>query len=396
MTVPTASRPVIRSVTSPHPPAPSPIPFIDLSRLEPGFMEAWLERVRSITARTAFVGGEWVARLEERLAREAGVAHAIGCANGTDALQLALRALGVGPGDTVLIPDMTFWATLEAVVNVGARPVTVDACTVDLQMDLERFQAAAARHRPRAAILAHLYGWASGRLAEYRAWCRQEGILLLEDGAQSWGALWQGRPLPVGALISTASFYPAKVLGAAGDAGAVLTDDAQLAQTVRRLGNHGRRSHDDHALVGWNSRLGSLDAAWLDLCLDHLPGRLASRHAAAAGYRAALADLPGWRMVAPPPDQSENGYLSVALTDPAQRDALAADLAERGVATGRVYPRAISAQAGAASALAGSDGGEVARRIGAGIINLPLFAHLRAEEAAGVVAAVRATLRARA
>ena len=101
-------------------------------------------------------------------------------------------------------------------------------------------------------------------------------------------------------------------------------------------------------------------------------------------------------MVAPPPDQSENGYLSVALTDPAQRDALAMALAERGVATGRVYPRAISAQAGAASALAGSDGGDVARGIGAGIINLPLFAHLRAEEAAGVVAAVRATLRARA
>lgn len=365
------------------------IPFIDLTRLEPGFMDAWLARVAAITARTAFVGGEWVARLEARLAREAGVAHAVGCANGTDALQLALRALGVGPGDTVLIPDLTFWATLEAVVNVGARPVTVDADRTDLQMDLAAFQEAAARHRPKAAILAHLYGWASGRLAAYRDCCRREGILLLEDGAQSWGALWRGRPLPAGALVTTVSFYPAKVLGAAGDAGALLTDDADLARTLRQLGNHGRAGHDDHPLVGWNSRLGGLDAAWLDLCLDHLPARLDARRRAAERYRRELADLPGWRMVAPPPEQTENGYLSVALVPPERRDAWAAALAARGVATGRVYPRAVSAQAAAPAVLAGRDAGRVAREVGAGIINLPLFAGLRDAEAMEVVAAVR-------
>jgi UDP-2-acetamido-2-deoxy-ribo-hexuluronate aminotransferase len=375
---------------------PAPIPFVDLTRLEPGFMEAWLERVRAITARTAFVGGEWVARLEERLALEAGVAHAVGCANGTDALQLALRALGVGPGDRVLLPDLTFWATLEAVVNVGARPVTVDANAVDLQMDLAAFQEAAARHRPKAAILAHLYGWASGHLGDFRDWCGREGILLLEDGAQSWGARRSGLPLPAGALVSTVSFYPAKVLGAAGDAGAVLTDDADLARRLRQLGNHGRASHDAHDLVGWNSRLDALDAAWLDLCLDHLPERVASRRRTAATYRAALADLPGWRMVGPPEGITENGYLSVALVDPRLRDALAAALAGAGVATGRVYPRAISEQAGAAAVLTGSDdgdGGGVARGIGAGIINLPLFAHMRAEEVERVAAAVVAALR---
>ena len=147
---------------------PDAVPFIDLRRFEDGFLAAWTARAADIGAHARFVGGPEVARLEARLAAESGAAAVVGCANGTDALQLALRAVGVGPGDLVVMPDATFWATLEAAVNVGARVVTVDVDEDDLQMDFEAFVAAVERHRPRAAILVHLYGWGSARLIQAR------------------------------------------------------------------------------------------------------------------------------------------------------------------------------------------------------------------------------------
>jgi len=135
-----------------------PVPFIDLQRFEPDFLDRWLDRVRDVTVHTRFVSGPDVARLEARLAEAAQAPAVVACANGTDALQLALRAVGVGEGDIVVIPDATFWATFEAVVNVGARPVTVDIDPVDLQLDFDAFVRAVDTHRPKAAILVHLYG----------------------------------------------------------------------------------------------------------------------------------------------------------------------------------------------------------------------------------------------
>ncbi len=227
------------------------VPFIDLRRFEDGFLERWAEKCAHVSANTMFVGGPENAALEKRLVEDTGVGAAVGCANGTDALQLALRAVGVEDGDLVLIPDATFWATFEAVVNVGARPVTVDIDPVDLQMDFELFCKAAEEHKPKAAILVHLYGWGSARLAEYRAYCKDKGIILIEDGAQCYGVKYKGESIYKGATISTISFYPAKVLGSCGDAGAVLCESEELANTVRLLGNHGRTSHYGHGYVGW-------------------------------------------------------------------------------------------------------------------------------------------------
>lgn len=360
------------------------IPFIDLTRYETGFLDRWLDRVREVTLGARFVGGVEVVRLETRLAKAAGVAHAVACANGTDALQLALRAVGVGPGDHVLIPDMTFWATFEAVVNVGARPVTVDIDPADLQMDFALFRDAVERFRPRAAILVHLYGWGSARLGEFRAWCRLHGLPLVEDGAQAWGAEWRKRPVFTDADLATVSFYPAKVLGGCGDAGVVLCGDGDLAERLRRLGNHGRTAHDVHAAVGWNSRLDGLNAAWLDLSLDFLEGRLASRRWAAASYRDALGAR-GWRVAGPPEGWAENGYLNVVLVDPEARPAVEERLRAGGIGFGNVYPLAIHAQPGAAGWLAGSVGGGEAERLGRSVLNLPLFAGIRADEVARVV-----------
>lgn len=363
------------------------VPFIDLQRFEPGFMERWLDRVRDITVHTRFVGGPDVARLEARLAAAAEAPAVVACANGTDALQLALRAVGVGPGDVVVIPDATFWATFEAVVNVGARVVTVDIDPIDLQMDFDAFVRAVDAHRPKAAILVHLYGWGSRRLDDFRTFCRSRGIPLVEDGAQSWGVRWHGRSIYAGALVSTVSFYPAKVLGACGDAGAVVCSTAELAATVRMLANHGRTDHYAHGAVGWNSRMSGFDAAWLDLCLDHLDARLAARRRVAERYQEQLPPL-GVRVVGPPPGFVENGYLNVTLHDPAGRPALEAALKARGIGYGTVYPGSMRTQPGAAGHLVAAVGGAEADRLAHGVLNLPLFAGMTDTEVDEVVAAV--------
>ncbi|MEK9896134.1 MAG: aminotransferase class I/II-fold pyridoxal phosphate-dependent enzyme, partial [Burkholderiaceae bacterium] len=135
-----------------------PVPFIDIKRFEPDFLPAWQAKVAEMSAQAQFIGGAEVARLESRLAQATGVAHAITCGNGTDAIQLALRAVGVGAGDVVLVPNATFWATFEAVVNVGASPVTVDVDPADGAVDFDAFTQALDAHAPKAALVVHLYG----------------------------------------------------------------------------------------------------------------------------------------------------------------------------------------------------------------------------------------------
>lgn len=188
------------------------IPFIDLKRMEQGFHDALMDKFHAMTLGSQFIGGSEVTTLETRLKEELQVAHAVSCANGTDAIQLALRAVGVGEGDDVLVPNVTFWATFEAVVNVGARPITVDANMFDGGVSFEAFADAIRVTRPKAALIAHLYGWGSARLHELRQLCREQNVVLVEDGAQAFGVRYQGVPIYKGAHISTTSFYPAKVL----------------------------------------------------------------------------------------------------------------------------------------------------------------------------------------
>ncbi len=370
------------------------VPFIDLRRFEPDFLDRWAEACRDVSAETRFVGGPDVTRLEDRLAAACEIEAVIGCANGTDALQLALRAAGVGPDDRVLLPDATFWATFEAVVNCGGRPITVDIDESDLQMDFELFREAVDRYRPAAAILVHLYGWGSARLDEFRALCRERELPLIEDAAQAYGVTWQGRSIFHDAQIATLSFYPAKVLGACGDAGAVLVADPELADRVRRLGNHGRTTHYGHGLVGWNSRLSGLDAAYLNLCLDYLPKRLTSRRRAAERYRELLTDL-DLRSVAPPEGYRENGYLNVSLLEPPVRTAVEAVLKEHGIGFGNTYPTAISKQPGADGYLEAAVGGERADTLARSVLNLPLFAYITDAEVDESAAVLRTALESR-
>jgi UDP-2-acetamido-2-deoxy-ribo-hexuluronate aminotransferase len=368
------------------------LPFIDLKRFEEGFLDQWMFKLATMSAKAEFIGGSEVATLEKRLTEYAQVSHVVSCANGTDAIQLALRALGVGRSDLVLVPNMTFWATFEAVINVGASPITVDIDLSDGGIDMAAFEEAVSEFRPKAAVIAHLYGWASAKLAQLRTFCNDHGVLLLEDGAQCFGVEFNGESIYKNALISTTSFYPAKVLGAAGDGGAVFTNDSVLAGKVRQLGNHGRSTHYGYGAVGWNSRLDSLQAAFLNISLDYLPQRLASRRATVAYYKRTLPNL-GLKVINSPDAYQENGYCNVCLVEDADlKMDLEAALRVNGIGFGNIYPEAMSDQPGAAGFLHAHAGGNNAQRLCRSVLNLPLFPYMMTEELAEVTNTVRSAL----
>jgi dTDP-4-amino-4,6-dideoxygalactose transaminase len=344
-----------------------------------------MDKFHSMTLGAQFIGGSEVADLELRLQSYLGVAHAVSCANGTDALQLALRAIDVGEGDVVLVPNLTFWATFEAVVNVGARPATIDADPRDGGVCLDDFERAILEAKPKAAMIAHLYGWGSGQLIELRALCRRHGVILIEDSAQAFGVQFEGRSIFAGAHISTTSFYPAKVLGAAGDGGAVFCNDKDIADKVRQLGNHGRTAHYGYGEVGWNSRLDSLQAAFLNLSMDHIEDRIASRLDAVRFYQAHLPST-GIQLMNAPSGYSENGYCNVCLVhDLEQKSRLEATLKAEGIGFGNIYPSVMSSQPAAARYLSGHFGGHSAERLCASVLNLPLFPYMTEAELQRVV-----------
>ncbi len=351
-----------------------------------------MDKFHAMTLGAQFIGGSEVADLELRLQSYLGVEHAVTCANGTDALQLALRAIDVGEGDVVLVPNLTFWATFEAVVNVGARPATVDADLRDGGVCLESFERAIRDAKPKAALVAHLYGWGTAHLTELRALCEKHRVVLIEDSAQAFGAQFDGQSIFKDAHISTTSFYPAKVLGAAGDGGAVFTNDKTIADKVRQLGNHGRTAHYGYGQVGWNSRLDSLQAAFLNLSMDHIEGRIASRLEAVRFYQTHLPST-GIQLMNAPSRYSENGYCNVCLVPDLEHKArLEAKLKQEGIGFGNIYPSVMSSQPAAERYFAGHFGGQAAEQLCASVLNLPLFPYMTEAELQQVVDVVGAGL----
>lgn len=364
------------------------VPFITLNRFEPGFKETFLNGVTCLVEKTQFVGGPIVGELEEKLSRSTGAKYSIGCANGTDAIQIALRAVGVEKNDLVLVPDMTFWATFEAVVNVGANPVTVDVNRETCHWDLDTFKKAVTQFKPKAAIMVHLYGWASPDTLEIRKYAKENNVLLVEDGAQCFGTEVEGKSILGTALISTTSFYPAKVLGASGDAGAVFTNDEELAKRSRILINHGRTDHYSHGMIGWNSRIGAYESLFLSLSLDHIEKRLESRRNAVRYYAENLKGLP-FKPVLAASRVKENGYCAVGMIDPTLRSALIEKLKAHNIGFGTIYPGAMSLQAGAKGYTAGNINNGNADYISKAVLNLPCFAYITEEELKYVVDVVK-------
>ena len=364
------------------------VPFITLNRFENGFKENFLNGVTKLVDNTQFIGGPVVAELEQKLSEKTGAKFTVGCANGTDAIQVALRTIEVDRGDIVLLPDMTFWATFEAVVNVGAKPVTVDVNRDSCHWDLETFKKAVDQYKPKAAIMVHLYGHASPDTMAIRKYAKENNVLLVEDGAQCFGTKVDGESILGSALIATTSFYPAKVLGASGDAGAIFTNDKKLATTARVLTNHGRTTHYTHGLVGWNSRIGSYESLFLNHSLDHIDARLDSRRAAVKYYNEHLQGLP-LKVKLAASNIDENGYCAVAMIEPSLRGALIETLKAAGIGSGTIYPGAMSLQEGADKYLHGKIDNGNADYISKAVLNLPCFAYITEEELSYVVETVK-------
>jgi len=263
-----------------------PVPLFDTSTPLAPLREEIDARIAAVIDRGVFILGPEVAAFERELAAYLGAEHAVGVANGTDAITLALRAMGVGPGDEVVVPSFTFYASAEAIPLTGARPVfcDVDPGTFCVTADTVR---AALTPRTKAVIAVHLFGNVAP-VAEIEAL----GVPVLEDAAQAAGSRSpEGRPGALG-TAATFSFFPSKNLGCFGDGGAVTTSDAGLAERVRMLRFHGSRDKRTFELVGHNSRLDDLQAGILRVLLPHLDGWCDGRRAAAAAYeRAGLGEL---------------------------------------------------------------------------------------------------------
>ena len=361
---------------------PMQVPFIDLKRgfsgLESEIVREWEESLRA----SEFIGGAKIQRLETEMARHLDVSHFVSCANGTDALQLGLRALGVGPGTVVALPNLTFWATFEAVVNVGATALLVDIDPSDLHMDFDEFKRAHEKHRFDVAVFVHLMGWTSARLEEFRGFCHERKIRVLDDSAQAFGVKVGGQSIFRGAQLSTLSFYPAKVLGGAMDGGGLATQDAALADQVRTLGNHGRKSHYSYSAVGYNSRMSVLQSRFLLQMLGRVDQFLDSRNKGLAVYRSELSSAAAGgklKLHLPPAGVSGNGYLAVIECLKHSGEEVGMKLKVLGVGTGRVYPETIDVQVPAKDAIKISSL-QKSKDFCARVVNLPLFAGITEEE----------------
>ena len=310
------------------------VPFFDLGPSSGVFRAALLEDVAGLLDSGAFTNGPAVRDFEEAFARYVGVHNCVGVASGLDALRLALLAGGLERAEEVVVPAATFAATFEAVTQAGGIPVVADIREVDYCLDPD---AAAAAISPRTRFLlpVHLYG----QIADLRALTHvvsRNTVGIVEDACQAHGATRDGRAAGSVGMAAAFSFYPAKNLGAIGDAGALVTDDDEVAETVRSLREHGQARKYHHALEGYTARLDTIQALALLHKLPHLDGWTAERRAIAGRYTAELAGVGDLRLPAVPPGSEPVWHLYVVRTaDPAT---LADFLAARGVGSGRHYP----------------------------------------------------------
>lgn len=297
--------------------------------------------IQSVIDSTMFIGGPEVNKLADELAAYVGVKHVIPCANGTDALQIALMALGLQPGDEVITPSFTYMATVEVVALLGLTPVFVDVYPDSFTMDIAGLRKAITS-KTKAIIPVHLYGH-SADMEPMMAVANEHGIPVIEDNAQAIGGSYtfsDGRTVKTGSmgLISCTSFFPSKNLGCYGDGGAIFTNDSALAEKLKMIANHGQKVRYYHEMVGCNSRLDALQAAILRVKLPHLDEYCAARRAAADYYDRAFAGNSKITV----PHRADNAYhvfhqYTIKLKD-ADRNEVHKQLADRGIPSMIYYP----------------------------------------------------------
>ena len=362
------------------------IPFVDLKAQYQSIKTEIDAAIAGVISETAFIGGPHVKAFEEAFARYCGVANCVGVANGTDALFIALRALGIGPGDEVITVANSFVATSEAIRMAGAQVVFVDIDPATMNIDVTKIEARITP-RTKAIIPVHLYGQPAD-MAPIRALADAHGLRIVGDAAQAHGALYRGQPIAQLADITCFSFYPGKNLGAYGDAGALVTDNAEWAAAARMFANHGRTKKYDHDFEGVNSRLDGLQAAILSVKLRHLDQWSEGRRRNASRYNEALA---GNGLVTPVEiaDCRAVYHLYVVRVPGGRRDDLQRHLNDCGVNTGIHYPIALPyLNAYRYLGHTPKDFPEALRASGE-ILSLPMFPELTQDQVSQVAAAVK-------
>jgi dTDP-4-amino-4,6-dideoxygalactose transaminase len=312
------------------------IPFLDLSQIPLDLKIALKEKFSQMLDKGVFSGGEEVEILEKNLKEYLGINHALACSNGTDALELALRALEIGSGDEVIVPALSWVSTAEAVALVGAKPVFIDTDASGL-MDLDLLESKKSS-RTKAIIPVHLYGNMVD-MEKLLLWSKKNKVAVIEDGAQSFGAVLKGKHAGTWGDIGCLSFYPTKNLGALGEAGAVLTEDSNLAEKLRHLLNHGQTFRDHHILVGRNARIDSIQAGFLNVKLGFFSTWQKKRKNLASIYFQELKDIPSISLPQEILSPFHNAHLFIIKTS--QRDDLRQFLAQKGVGTAIHYPEII-------------------------------------------------------
>ncbi len=384
---------MIQTDATKAPPA-VPIPMVDLETQYLRIKGEIDEAIEDVLASTRFIKGPVVAAFEEELAAHLGGNHALGVANGTDALQVALMALGVGPGDEVITPAFSFVAAAEMVALLGAQPVfaEIDAETFNISVE---HAASLVTNRTAAIIPVHLYGQAADmdgimQLAE------RHGIPVIEDAAQAVGSRHRERPVGYIGRIGTLSFFPSKNLGCYGDGGAVLTNDPAVHRRMAELANHGARQKYRNEQVGLNSRLDAIQAAILRVKLRYLDTFTDARQAAAQRYDQLFAGMP--EIVAPVIAEDATHVfhqytIRLRGRDAETRDALATFLKTREIATAVYYPAPLYHFEAYRDGLRGTDRLVETERACREVISLPMHTELREEQQIRIVDGIAAFLR---
>lgn len=334
-----------------------------------------------------FINGPKVTELEERLAESVGTEFAVACGSGTDAQQMILMALNIGPGDEVLVPDFTFIATAEAVANVGATPVMVDVDPLTFTMDPDAARAAMTP-RVKAIVPVSLFGQPAA-LDAFEQLADEFGIVCIEDACQSLGARLGDRQSGSFGIAGFTSFYPSKPLGGIGDGGMVFTDDESLAKELRLIREHGQVGRHEHGVLGLNSRLDALQAAALLVKERTFADEVLMRRDRARRYDEALAGVVRVPLLAPGRFSTYAQY-TIRLADAATREDFVQVLGERGVPTALHYPRPIHTQVSMQRLITRRPPTPVTQQLCDTVISLPLSAYMEVEDQEYVIDTVQA------
>jgi dTDP-4-amino-4,6-dideoxygalactose transaminase len=374
------------------------VPLLDVRRQNLPIEDQLLDAFRRVVRSGQFILGAEVERFEEQAAALAGARFGVGVSSGTDAILVALMALGIGPGDEVICPSFTFFATAGCVARVGARPVFAESCADCFNIDPAGIEPLIGS-RTKAIIPVHLFGQAAD-LEPILAIARRHHLAVVEDAAQAFGAEYRGKPVGGWGDFGTVSFFPTKNLGALGEAGLLVTNDETLAERARLLRNHGMHPKYYHRMIGGNFRLDAVQAALLAVKLPHLAEYTAGRQRNACFYQDCLGTLRGGKVgVVTPATHPDRNHIVNQYTvrvrpgagwdgTESPRNALRKYLAVRGIASEIYYPLPLHAQDcfrefGPHRRL------PVAEALAEQVLSLPVFPEIAEEERSAVVSAIR-------